>query len=147
MLGHRDHLGEDGLAAKRARQQLDFTWALVRDELAQRLRRSRGVAAIRDEIRAAVLAGELPATRGRRPDPGGVRPGGPDGHPNLCGPLLSPTSRQHGFVSLDLSEVNACVPDFAYGTHSRTLGMARPGFACVVTNSSRHRGTNLYIDV
>jgi hypothetical protein len=29
------------------------------------------------------------------------------------------------------------VPDFAYGTHPRTLGMARPGFACVRTNSSR----------
>jgi LAO/AO transport system kinase len=62
VLGHRDHLGEDGLASKRARQQLEFTWSLVRDELAQRLRRSRGVAAIRDEIREQVLAGELPAT-------------------------------------------------------------------------------------
>ena len=62
MLAHREHLGEDGLAAKRARQQLDFTWALVRDELDQRLRHSPGVAAIRDEVRAAVLAGELPAT-------------------------------------------------------------------------------------
>jgi LAO/AO transport system kinase len=62
VLAHRDHLGEDGLAAKRARQQLEFTWSLVRDELAQRLRRSRGVAAIRDEIRERVLAGELPAT-------------------------------------------------------------------------------------
>ncbi len=62
VLAHRDHLGEDGLAAKRARQQLEFTWSLVRDELAQRLRRSRGVAAIRDEIREQVLSGELPAT-------------------------------------------------------------------------------------
>jgi LAO/AO transport system kinase len=61
VLGHRDHLGAEGLADKRARQQLDFTWALVRDELADRLRRSPGVAAIRDEVRAAVLAGELPA--------------------------------------------------------------------------------------
>jgi LAO/AO transport system kinase len=62
VLAHRDHLGEDGLATKRARQQLDFAWALVRDELAERLRRSPAVAAIRDEVRAAVLAGELPAT-------------------------------------------------------------------------------------
>jgi LAO/AO transport system kinase len=62
VLDHRDHLGEDGIAGKRARQQLEFTWSLVRDELAQRLRRSRGVAAIRDEIREQVLAGELPAT-------------------------------------------------------------------------------------
>ncbi|HEU4811384.1 MAG TPA: methylmalonyl Co-A mutase-associated GTPase MeaB [Nocardioides sp.] len=62
VLAHREHLGTDGLATKRARQQLDFTWALVRDELAERLRRSPGVKAIRDEVRDAVLAGELPAT-------------------------------------------------------------------------------------
>ena len=58
---HREHLGEDGLQRKRAGQQLDFTWSLVRDELDQRLRRSASVAAIRDEVRAAVLSGELPA--------------------------------------------------------------------------------------
>jgi LAO/AO transport system kinase len=58
---HREHLGGDGLLRKRAGQQLDFTWALVRDELDQRLRRSASVAAIRDEVRAAVLSGELPA--------------------------------------------------------------------------------------
>jgi LAO/AO transport system kinase len=62
VLAHRDHLGKDGLGAKRARQQLEFTWSLVRDELAQRLRRSTGVAKIRDEIREQVLAGEIPAT-------------------------------------------------------------------------------------
>lgn len=62
VLEHREHLGEKGLAEKRAGQQLDFTWALVRDELAQRLRESPGVAAIRDEVSAAVLSGELPAT-------------------------------------------------------------------------------------
>ena len=59
---HRESLGEQGLADKRARQQLDFTWALVRDELEQRLRRSPAVSAVRDEIRAEVLAGTLPAT-------------------------------------------------------------------------------------
>ena len=59
---HRAHLGADGLAHKRAEQQLDFMWALVRDELAQRLRSSAGVAAVRDDVRRAVLAGELPAT-------------------------------------------------------------------------------------
>ena len=58
---HREHLGADGLAHKRAEQQLDFMWALVRDELAQRLRSSAGVAAVRDDVRRAVLAGELPA--------------------------------------------------------------------------------------
>jgi LAO/AO transport system kinase len=61
VLAHRDHLGPDGIASRRAAQQLDFTWALVRDELDQRLRRSPGVAAVREEIRAAVLCGELPA--------------------------------------------------------------------------------------
>ncbi|MBB3041622.1 methylmalonyl Co-A mutase-associated GTPase MeaB [Nocardioides soli] len=60
--GHRDHLGPQGLADKRAHQQLDFTWALVRDELDQRLRHSAGVKAVREEVRSAVLAGELPAT-------------------------------------------------------------------------------------
>ncbi len=61
VLDHREHLGTDGLATKRAGQQLDFTWALVRDELDQRLRHSAGVKAVRDEVRAAVLAGELTA--------------------------------------------------------------------------------------
>ncbi|MFC5012068.1 methylmalonyl Co-A mutase-associated GTPase MeaB [Nocardioides plantarum] len=62
VLAHRDHLGVDGLAAKRAAQQLDFTWALVRDELDQRLRHSPGVRAIRDDVRRDVLGGGLPAT-------------------------------------------------------------------------------------
>ncbi|RZI80163.1 MAG: methylmalonyl Co-A mutase-associated GTPase MeaB, partial [Microbacterium sp.] len=61
ILEHRAHLGEDGLVAKRAEQQLEFTWALVRDELAERLRRSPGVSAIREQVRAEVLAGELTA--------------------------------------------------------------------------------------
>ena len=61
VLDHREHLGDDGIAAKRAEQQLEFTWALVRDELAERLRRSPGVAAIRDQIRTGVLSGELTA--------------------------------------------------------------------------------------
>lgn len=58
---HRDHLGPDGLARKRAAQQLEFTWALVRDELDQRLRHSAGVRAVQEEIRGAVLAGDLTA--------------------------------------------------------------------------------------
>jgi LAO/AO transport system kinase len=62
VLAHREHLGGPGLNEKRAAQQLDFTWALVRDELEQRLRRSPDVRAVREEIRAAVLSGELPAT-------------------------------------------------------------------------------------
>jgi LAO/AO transport system kinase len=61
VLAHRDHLGDAGLAAKRAEQQLDFTWALVRDELADRLRRSPGVKQIRDDVRRRLLAGDLKA--------------------------------------------------------------------------------------
>ena len=59
---HRDHLGADGLARKRAEQQLAFTWALVRDELDQRLKHSSGVRAVREGVRAEVLDGSLPAT-------------------------------------------------------------------------------------
>jgi len=61
VLDHRAGLGAEGLAAKRARQQLDFAWALVRDELEQRLRRSTAVRRVRAELREQVLAGELPA--------------------------------------------------------------------------------------
>jgi LAO/AO transport system kinase len=61
VLDHRDRLGEEGLAEKRAHQQLDFAWALVRDELEQRLRRSEPVRRVRGEVRDLVLGGELPA--------------------------------------------------------------------------------------
>ncbi len=61
VLAHRASMGVEGLAEKRAEQQLEFTWALVRDELAQRLRRSPGVRAIRDDVRRELLAGELTA--------------------------------------------------------------------------------------
>ena len=67
MLAHREHLGEQGLADKRAAQQLDFMWALVRDELAERLRHSAGVAAIREEVRTAVLAGRAAGDHRGRP--------------------------------------------------------------------------------
>ena len=53
--------GSRASPSKRAEQQLDFTWALVRDELDQRLRRSPGVKAIRDDVRRELLAGELTA--------------------------------------------------------------------------------------
>ena len=61
VVAHRESMGEQGLADKRAEQQLEFTWALVRDELDQRLRRSPGVRAIRDDVRRDLLAGELTA--------------------------------------------------------------------------------------
>ena len=56
------HLGAEGLADKRAHQQLDFAWALVRDELEQRLRRSAAVRRVRGRgARHACSRGELPA--------------------------------------------------------------------------------------
>ncbi len=61
ILDHRDALGTDGLHHKRAEQQLDFAWALVRDELDSRLLRSEVVGRLRDAITADLLAGRLSA--------------------------------------------------------------------------------------
>lgn len=61
VLRHRAALGPDGLADKRSRQRWELTWALVRDELDQRLRRSSEVAGTADRLRPQVLAGNLPA--------------------------------------------------------------------------------------
>lgn len=61
ILRHREHLGEQGLVDKRAAQQWDFTWALVRDELDQRLTHSPGVRAIRSRIQSDVLSGDIVA--------------------------------------------------------------------------------------
>lgn len=58
---HREFLGARGLQEKRADQQLEFTWSLVRDELDQRLRTDERVASVRAEVRAEVLAGRMPA--------------------------------------------------------------------------------------
>lgn len=58
---HRTALGPDGLAAKRSGQRWELTWALVRDELDQRLRRSVPVARAADDVRPHVLDGSLPA--------------------------------------------------------------------------------------
>jgi LAO/AO transport system kinase len=62
VLAHREALGASGVARKRAEQQLEFTWSLVRDELEQRLRRSTRVAEVREEVRAELLAGRMQAT-------------------------------------------------------------------------------------
>ena len=59
VLAHREALGVAGLTEKRAGQQLDFAWALVREELESRLRTSGAVAAIRDQIAAEVRTGAL----------------------------------------------------------------------------------------
>src|SRR5688500_8304198 len=48
---HRSTLGPDRLAAKRAVQRWDFTWALVRDEMESRLHRSPELAIVRDDVR------------------------------------------------------------------------------------------------
>lgn len=62
IIRHREFMGHRGLAEKRAQQQLDFTWTLVRDELDHRLRTDPAVAAVRQQVRERVLSGELPAT-------------------------------------------------------------------------------------
>lgn len=58
---HQAKLGAEGLAAKRADQQLEFTWALVRDELEQRLRHSPHVKAEREEVSRLVREGTINA--------------------------------------------------------------------------------------
>ncbi len=57
----RNTLGEQGLASKRAAQRVELTWALVRDEIEQRLRRSAHIAAIREDLVTSVLADRLSA--------------------------------------------------------------------------------------
>lgn len=61
VLAHREQLGPAGLVAKRSAQQVELTWALVRDELDQRLRSSPGIAGIRPQVDRAVAAGTLSA--------------------------------------------------------------------------------------
>ncbi|MFI9597795.1 methylmalonyl Co-A mutase-associated GTPase MeaB [Nonomuraea sp. NPDC052265] len=56
ILAHQDSLD---LAAKRRRQQVQWTWTLVRDRLLAELRHDPEVAAIRAEVEREVLAGEL----------------------------------------------------------------------------------------
>jgi LAO/AO transport system kinase len=58
---HRSALGDPGLAQKRSRQLLEFSWLLVRDELNHRLEHSSAVAAVRAELQARILAGEISA--------------------------------------------------------------------------------------
>ena len=61
ILRHRASLGPEGLAHKRSGQRWELTWALVRDELEQRLRRSPAVVAAADRLRSEVLANTMPA--------------------------------------------------------------------------------------
>ena len=61
VLEHRRRLGEPGLLAKRATQQVSLTWALVRDELEHRLTASAPVRAVRQDVDERVRAGQLSA--------------------------------------------------------------------------------------
>lgn len=61
VLKHRAFLGAVGLAQKRSAQRWELTWALVRDELDQRLRRSPEVVAAAERLRLEVLADTMPA--------------------------------------------------------------------------------------
>lgn len=61
VLAHRSALGDLGIATRRAQQQIDFTWALVRDEVEIRISSSPRVAAVRDGLSADVAAGRISA--------------------------------------------------------------------------------------
>ena len=62
---HHQVLDEAGeLAAKRSRQQVDWTWAMVRDALMSRLRDHPEVRAVAGDVEAEVRAGRLTATLG-----------------------------------------------------------------------------------
>ncbi|RZQ62779.1 methylmalonyl Co-A mutase-associated GTPase MeaB [Amycolatopsis suaedae] len=60
---HADTLAASGeLAAKRSRQQVDWTWSMVREQLLDRLTAHPGVAEVVPEVERAVRDGELTAT-------------------------------------------------------------------------------------
>jgi LAO/AO transport system kinase len=60
---HADTLRESGeFEEKRSRQQVDWTWAMVRDQLLGRLATHADVKAVVPEVERAVRAGELTAT-------------------------------------------------------------------------------------
>jgi len=62
VLDHRAHLEAEGsLAARRAQQQQDWMWAMVDAHLEDAVRHTPSVRAQRDEMEAAVRAGEVSA--------------------------------------------------------------------------------------
>ena len=74
VLGHREHLGEDGLAEQAGRASSSTSpgrWSATSSPTGSAARRRSARSATRSA--AAVLAGELPAHDGRRPDPRGLR--------------------------------------------------------------------------
>lgn len=67
VLRHRDVLGAAGvLESTRAQQQVDWTWAMVRDQLLGRLGAHPGVRALRAGTEQQVRAGELTAALAAR---------------------------------------------------------------------------------
>ncbi|MFC7344445.1 methylmalonyl Co-A mutase-associated GTPase MeaB [Saccharopolyspora griseoalba] len=59
---HHDALSESGeLAAKRSRQQVEWTWSMVREQLMSELVHHPGVRAIVDEVETGVRDGDLTA--------------------------------------------------------------------------------------
>jgi LAO/AO transport system kinase len=63
---HRTLAGTGELAARRRRQQVDWTWTMVRDSLLTRLREHRGVKEITPDLERAVADGELTPTLAAR---------------------------------------------------------------------------------
>ncbi|MDR3070886.1 MAG: methylmalonyl Co-A mutase-associated GTPase MeaB [Propionibacteriaceae bacterium] len=62
ILGHRTELEASGeLEQRRAKQQLEWLWALVRGELEDALRRSESVQAVKARAEAEVVAGDVSA--------------------------------------------------------------------------------------
>ncbi|MFG2297737.1 methylmalonyl Co-A mutase-associated GTPase MeaB [Streptomyces sp. NPDC048603] len=60
---HRELLSGTGrLAAKRAAQQVEWTWSMVREALLERLHAHPGVRGVAPDLEAAVRAGEVTAT-------------------------------------------------------------------------------------
>ncbi|GAA4393334.1 methylmalonyl Co-A mutase-associated GTPase MeaB [Tsukamurella soli] len=68
VLRHREVLQEAGeFAARRQRQQVEWTWSMVRDEVLSRVERSDRVRAVRADVEAGVRSGDLtPALAARR---------------------------------------------------------------------------------
>lgn len=63
IMDHRRVLSDAGeLVRRRAQQQVDWTWAMVHDELLARARSEPAIKAVADDATAAVAAGELTAS-------------------------------------------------------------------------------------
>ena len=62
ILDHRAYLEETGgLAERRARQQRDWMWSLIDDELLESVRQTEAVKQIRTQLEASVMNGDLSA--------------------------------------------------------------------------------------